>query len=66
MEPLDPPFKNLVPTPLFRERRVYGFKLVDGVDRTSRDQSRPPLLEIATLRDHDQIILAGSDDMRAG
>src|SRR4051812_24639603 len=56
MQPFDPSFENLVPTPLAAESRIDHLEVYQGVDRAGRHEPDLALLQIATLGQDNEII----------
>ena len=61
---LDATFQDLIPAPLAGEGGIDGLEFREGEDRAPGDQSELPLLQVATLRDDDQVALISLDFVR--
>jgi hypothetical protein len=66
VQPLDSSLEDLIPTTLLGKGRVDDLEFGDGVDGTRRHQANLSLFQVATLRDHDQVVFIGRHLVRTG
>lgn len=64
VQALDPTFQDLIPAPLAGEGGIDSLEFREGEDRAARHEPDLPLLQVATLRDNNQIALIGPDFVR--
>jgi len=64
VQALNTTLQDLIPSPLSGEGGIDGLEFREGKDGAAGDKPDLSLLQVATLRDDNQVALIGSDLMR--